>query len=97
MKSAHQLALWSGVCALLGNLVGLKLLEIASSEDWLQLGIGVLFSMLVGLLAYAKERLNEVKREEERHDVGPRVTSLQEDFDRDYQGPRVPGRPPPPP
>jgi len=94
VKSAHQLALWSGICALLGNLVGLKLIELMSDEDWLQLAAGFIFSLIVGMLAYAKERLNEVKAEEKRHDIGPRVTSYQEDFDRDY--PSVPGRGSPP-
>ena len=94
MRSAHQLALWTGVAAMLGNLVGLKVLEIISDDDWLQLAAGVVFSILVGFLAYSRERVNEAKKDEERHDIGPRVTSYQEDYDRDY--PRVPGREPPP-
>jgi uncharacterized protein YhjY with autotransporter beta-barrel domain len=58
----------------------LKVLDLMSDEDWLQLTAGFVFSVIVGLLAYARERAAEAKREGERHDVGP----------------QVPGRGPPP-
>ena len=79
---------------MLGNLDGLKVLDLVSDEDWIQLLGSLVFSIVVGFLAYSRERVNEAKKEEERHDIGPRVTSYQEDYDRDY--PRVPGREPPP-
>jgi uncharacterized membrane protein YfcA len=80
VKAAHQLALWTGVAAMLGNLVGLKVLDLLTDEDWLQLLAGLVFSFIVGALAYARERVKEAQREAERHDTGP----------------SVPGRGPPP-
>jgi hypothetical protein len=65
--------MWTGVSALLGNLVGLKVLDLVSDDDWVQLTAGLVFSFIVGLLAYARERVKEAQRAEERHDTGPSV------------------------
>ena len=94
MRVAHQLALWSGVSALLGNLVGLKVLDLVSDEDWVNLLAGLIFSLVVGLLAYARERVKEAQHEEQRHDLGPGPTTYAEDFEQ--YAPRVPGRGTPP-
>lgn len=66
MSHRHEVALWAGISAFFGNLVGLKLLEVITGNDWARFAGAVLVSLLVAGAVYAKERLGDAKAARER-------------------------------
>jgi hypothetical protein len=57
----REVAWWAGISAFLGNLVGLKLLELISGNDWIQILSGITVSAIVGMTVYSKERLQAAR------------------------------------
>ena len=68
-KSAHAVALWAGLSAFFGNIIGLKVLEVISGNDIVQILSALLISAFVGGAVYSRERL-AVARRDEPHDRG---------------------------
>lgn len=61
MTKSHEVALWAGLSAFFGNLVGLKLLELVSGNDWAQLAGALVVSLIVAGAVYSKERLEAAR------------------------------------
>jgi predicted nicotinamide N-methyase len=58
---AREVAWWAGLAAFFGNLVGLKVLELISGDDWAQIAAAVVVSAIVGAAVYSKERLQAAR------------------------------------
>jgi hypothetical protein len=54
--------LWAGLAAFFGNIVGLKVLELISGDDWAQIAGAVVVSALVGAGVYSRERLAAARK-----------------------------------
>lgn len=61
MSKSSEIALWAGLSAFFGNLVGLKLLELLSHNDLIQIAGAVFVSLIVAGAVYSKERLQAAK------------------------------------
>jgi hypothetical protein len=61
-ERARQVALWAGLAAFFGNIVGLKVLEAITGNDWAQFAGALLVSFFVAGAVYSKERLAAVRR-----------------------------------
>lgn len=62
MSQNNAVAVWSGASAFFGNMVGLKLLEKLSDEEWAQIGAAIFVSLLVAGAVYSRERLVAAQR-----------------------------------
>jgi uncharacterized membrane protein YjjB (DUF3815 family) len=62
MSRSREIALWAGLSAFFGNLVGLKVLEHVSGDDWAQFAGAVVVSLIVAGAVYSKERLSAAKQ-----------------------------------
>lgn len=59
---AREVATWAAGSAFFGSLIGLKLLERISGEDWAQILGAVIVAGVAAGAAYSKERLTAAKR-----------------------------------
>lgn len=59
---AREVAWWAAASAFFGNLLGLKVLELISGNNWAQLAGAIFVSALVGAAVYCKERLQAARR-----------------------------------
>ena len=57
----REVALWAGLSAFFGNLVGLKFLELLSHNDIGQFAIAAGVSAIVGAAVYSRERLQAAR------------------------------------
>lgn len=81
--AGHPVAFWTGFVAFCGNLATIKVLEVIGQDGNVtaQLIGAVLLSLVVGGVAYGRERLKDAKtltREELRYEVERRA-ALSED------------------
>ena len=58
---SQEVAFWAGASAFFGNIVGLKLLEAITHNDWAQVAGAIFISAIVGAAVYCKERLQAAK------------------------------------
>jgi hypothetical protein len=65
---SREVAFWAAMAAFFGNLIGLKLLELISGNDWAQIAAAIAVSAIVGAAVYSKERLQAAR---ERSNGGP--------------------------
>lgn len=61
MTKSQEVALWAGCSAFFGNLVGLKLLELISGSDVIQILAAVVVSGIVAGAVYSRERLQAAR------------------------------------
>ena len=61
-SSGKEVAFWAGSSAFFGNIVGLKLLELITGNDFVQIVAALVISAFVAGAVYSKERLAEVRR-----------------------------------
>lgn len=59
---SREVAFWAALSAFFGNLIGLKLLELISGNDWAQIAAAIVVSAIVGAAVYSKERLQAARR-----------------------------------
>jgi len=65
MHRDHQIALWSGVAAFFGSLLAIGIFDVLNPEEWLQYFGAILVAFVTAGSVYAKQRLDDAKREEE--------------------------------
>jgi len=61
----HQVALWSAVFAFFGSLIAVGIFDVLNPDQWLQYIGALLVAFITGGSVYAKERLEEAKKEKE--------------------------------
>jgi hypothetical protein len=61
----HDVALWAGVSSFFGSLIALGVVNIVNPDDWIKLIAAIPVALTTAGGVYAKERLDEAKRERE--------------------------------
>jgi len=59
----HAVALWAGVAAFFGSLLAIGVFDILNPEQWLQYLGALIVAFITGGCVYAKQRLEDAKRE----------------------------------
>lgn len=60
----HQIALWAGVFAFFSSLIAIGIFDVLNPTEWLEYLGAFIISFITAASVYAKERLDEVKKEE---------------------------------
>ena len=60
--TTRETALWAGLAMFFGNLLGLKVLESVTGQDWAQIAGAIIVSFIAGGAVYSKERLTAARR-----------------------------------
>jgi len=61
----HPVAWWSAIFAFFGSLIAVGIFDVLNPEEWLQYLGALLVAFITGGSVYAKERLEEAKKEKE--------------------------------
>jgi predicted benzoate:H+ symporter BenE len=64
----HDVALWAGVSAFFGSFLAIGVLDLTNPDDWVRLIAALPVALFTAGGVYAKERLDDAKREREREE-----------------------------
>ena len=59
----HQVALWAGMSAFFGSLLAVGVLDLFNAGRWVNLTASILVAAITAGGVYAKQRLDDAKRE----------------------------------
>jgi hypothetical protein len=69
-RHRHDVATWAGISSFFGSLVAIGVIDVLNPGDWVKLVAAIPVALITAGGVYAKERLDEAKRErelEEKH------------------------------
>lgn len=61
----HDIALWSAVFAFFGSLIAIGVFDVFNPDQWVEYLGAIIVAFITGGSVYAKERLDDAKKEEE--------------------------------
>jgi len=70
-KRRHDVALWAGVAAFFGSLLAIGVFDVLDPAQWLQWFGAIVVALITAGGVYAKQRLDDAKREEGTHGDPP--------------------------
>jgi hypothetical protein len=62
----HQIALWAGLSAFFGSLLTIGAIDLLKPDQLLRFASSLVVAVITGGAVYAKQRLDEAKRDEEK-------------------------------
>jgi hypothetical protein len=65
MNGEHQVALWASVFAFFGSLIAVGIFDVFNPDQWVEYVGAILVAFITGGSVYAKERLDDAKKEKE--------------------------------
>jgi len=65
--SRHPVALWAGVAAFFGSLLAIGVFDVLDPAQWLQWFGALIVAFITAGGVYAKQRLDDAKREQTLH------------------------------
>lgn len=62
----HEVALWSGVFAFFGSLIAVGIFDVFNPDKWVEYFGAIIVAFITAGSVYAKQRLDDAKRDNEK-------------------------------
>jgi hypothetical protein len=69
-KTRHDVALWAATAAFFGSLLAVGVFDVLNPDQWLEYMSALIVALITGGAVYAKERLEDAKKERAASEEG---------------------------